>query len=82
MNTGPIESWSQNPADTGAMYPFVGWEVSLFVVCVAAWLIWTVWQIASEHREYAEQAKKLQQSGELEKVMSHSPTDVLLPEDQ
>ena len=69
MNTGPIESW-QNPAEIGAMYPFVGWEVPLFVICLIAWLAWMIWQMISENREYDSQVRQLQSPGEMDKVIN------------
>lgn len=51
--TTGVESFTQ-PDQVGPMYPFVGWEVFLFIVAVVLWVLWHVWQIRSENREYDE----------------------------
>ena len=55
MRTGQIDTWTGNPADVGPMYPFVGYEVPLFVVCVALWLAYTVWQMKHENAVYQDE---------------------------
>lgn len=39
MSTGNIESWAGNISEIGAVYPFVGTEVYLSIVC-AIFVLW------------------------------------------
>lgn len=41
MRTGLVESWAGNPAEVGPIYPFVGSEVTLFVICFVLWVLCT-----------------------------------------
>lgn len=66
MRTGLIRDWLRNPADIGPMYPFVGWEVPLFGLCVAAWIAFTFWQMRSESREYTAAQRDLEEQSALE----------------
>ncbi len=59
MQTGLIENWTGNPLDIGPMYPFVGMEMALFVVCAALVIVYTVWQLKFEARTYDEEAAAL-----------------------
>lgn len=72
MRTGLIETWAGNPADVGPMYPFVGSEVPLFVVCVVLWLAYTVWQIKHENATYAAELDRLAEAD--------SPASAIEPE--
>ena len=62
MSTG-IESWHVSVESwkemSGAMGPFVGAEVILTVVVVAAWIVWQIWQIKAENASYDECEAKL-----------------------
>jgi predicted negative regulator of RcsB-dependent stress response len=51
-----------------AMYPFVGWEVTMTVIAVVVWLGWHIWQIKHENKTYDDQVAKLQ--GNLQKAVS------------
>ncbi len=59
MQTGLVSSWFGDPTQIGPLYPFVGWEVALFVLCFALWMLFVVWQIRSESREYADREREL-----------------------
>lgn len=52
MKTGLIDSWTNNPLDVGPLYPFVGWEMALFVVCLILWIVYTIWQIRFERNHF------------------------------
>ena len=58
MNTG-ITTWSTNPNEVGALFPFTGSEWIFLLICVAGWIIFHIWQIKSENSTYDEQANKL-----------------------
>lgn len=64
-----LESFA-NPANIGAMYPFVGSEGFLVIVALAIWVIWHIWQIAFENREYNEAVKLYREVG-LKRAMHH-----------
>jgi len=61
--TGQIESWAGNPLDIGPMYPFVGWELSMFVVCVTLCVAMTIWKIVHEQKQHAKEARMLRETG-------------------
>ncbi|MCE2437917.1 MAG: hypothetical protein J4F39_00665 [Candidatus Latescibacteria bacterium] len=65
MRTGLIDTWVGNPADVGPMYPFVGYEVPLFVVCIVLWIAYTIWQIKHENATYADELDQLAEAGSL-----------------
>ena len=56
-----IESWRQQLAELGPIYPFVGTEWLLLVVCGAFWLAWVIWQLRAEQSEHARARSFLQQ---------------------
>ncbi len=63
--TGPIDSWNNNPLDVGPIYPFAGWEVLMFAVCVAFCIAFIVWKLVTESAKYASAAQTLRESGRL-----------------
>ena len=57
MTTAHFESWVGNIADLGPIYPLVGWEVPIFLIGLAIWILWhilTIMQEEKEHREHSE----------------------------
>ncbi len=67
--TGPIESWNINPIDVGPIYPFVGWEILMFVASVAFCVAFMVWKFKTESAKYAAKAQELRESDELAKTL-------------
>ena len=61
MTTG-LETFA-NPADIGALYPFVGSETLMTIILLVLWVAWHVWQIKSENREYDEAVRKYREKG-------------------
>ena len=59
MSTTPVETWSVDLAEIGPVYPFVGSEGLMVVLCAAAWIGWHVWQIRAEKRDEEETLRKL-----------------------
>ena len=59
MQTGLVTSWAGNPLEQGPLYPFVGFEMILVVVCVALWVAFTVWQMKFETDGYGKEAQAL-----------------------
>ena len=62
MNFTPtIETWSSNPADTGPLYPFVGTELILSVLCLIFFVLFMIWKFRSEQKTYDRQVPALRQ---------------------
>lgn len=75
MSTGNIENWDGSVVDLGPIYPFVGWEGLMVVLCVIFWVGWHIWQIRMENRRLDDQSRQLRQSGNLQRAVTdeHSP---------
>ena len=63
IHTG-LTSWGA----VTTMYPFVGWEVTMFIIGVVVWIAFHFWQIKFENNSYDEQVSKLR--GNLSKAVS------------
>ena len=59
MSTGLIESWGGKISDIGPMYPFVGAEFLLFIVCLVLWIVWHIVQIKGENKQLMEESKNV-----------------------
>ena len=59
MSTTPVETWAVDLAEIGPIYPFVGSEGLMVVLCVVAWIGWHVWQLRAEKRDEEETLRKL-----------------------
>ena len=59
MQTGLVTSWSGNPLEQGPLYPFVGSEMILVVICVALWVAFTLWQLKFETDSYGKEEQAL-----------------------
>lgn len=62
-STGPIESWRVDPSQVGPIYPFVGWEIFMFAICTALFLVFLVWKFADEKKKYAAQITSIRTTG-------------------
>jgi len=52
MSTTIVESWSgADLSQLGPIYPFVGWEVTLFIAGLIFWLGFHIIQIRIENKE-------------------------------
>lgn len=58
MSTTPIESWAVDLADVTNIYPMVGSEVILTVICVALWIVWHIWQVRFENETYRKEREQ------------------------
>ena len=74
-STGLIENWKNNPIDVGPIYPFVGWEMLMFVACVAFCVAFIVWKFITESATYSAKANQLRESGELAKALEAQNKD-------
>lgn len=73
-STGPIESWNVNPIDVGPIYPFVGWEALMCLVCAAFFVLFMVWKFLTENAKYAQATRRLRESNELAKNLANGST--------
>lgn len=58
MSMTNVETWNVDLANVGAIYPWVGSEVILWIIGVVFWLYWHWWQARHESRTYAEDEQK------------------------
>jgi hypothetical protein len=70
MSTANFENWDGNILDLGPIYPFVGWEGFMVVLCVVFWIGWHVVQIKMENKKLEDQARSLRQSGRLQQALN------------
>ena len=75
MRTGFVDSWATTPSDVGPMYPFVGWEFPLLVICLMLWIGFTLWQMKFEDSTYAEECEALNAGDQLSKTVEESEGD-------
>lgn len=73
-NTAPFNDWSGNMVDLGPLYPFVGSEVALVVVCAIFWIVWHILQIRMENKQLEEEARRLREGGNLQKALQEEHT--------
>lgn len=59
MSTTPVETWAAELTEHGPIYPFVGSEGLMVILCFAAWIVWHIWQIRAEKRDEEEALRKL-----------------------
>ena len=65
-----IVTWNVNPVDVGPIYPFVGMETRMFAACAAFVALFLVWKFSTETAGYTERAKRLRESGGLNKALN------------
>ncbi|MBL8710775.1 MAG: hypothetical protein JNL25_16400 [Rhodospirillaceae bacterium] len=69
MSTGSFENWQGNMLDIGPLYPFVGSEGLMFIVCVAFWIFWHVAQWRMEDSNFSDDMKVLKQGDNLQRAL-------------
>ncbi|MGH6891887.1 MAG: hypothetical protein ACREEP_06490 [Dongiaceae bacterium] len=74
MSTGNIANWDGNVLDIGPIYPFVGWEGFMVVLCVIFWIGWHILQIRTENKQLDDEAAMLRQSGRMQKALDTEHT--------
>ncbi len=75
MSTGSIENFTGNIAEIGPMYPFVGTEWLLTLLCLVFWLAWHVLQIRVENRNLKDDADRYVTKEILNRVYKREETD-------
>jgi hypothetical protein len=75
MTTGNFSDWNGEMFDLGPLYPFVGWEVPMVIICLLFWIGWHFLQIRMENRHLEEEAARLRQGENLQKAIlaEHTP---------
>lgn len=69
MSTASFANWNGNMFDLGPIYPFVGWEVPMVIVCVIFWIGWHILQIRMENRQLDEEVRSLRQGDRLRRAI-------------
>ncbi len=65
MSTTEVTTWAADLSTIGAIYPFVGWEMTMFILGLIFWIGFHVWQIRAENRTYEEDLAKLRKPEDL-----------------
>ena len=69
MSTGNVANWDGNILDIGPIYPFVGWEGFMVVLCLIFWVAWHILQIRMENKQLDDEANNLKRGGGLKKAL-------------
>ncbi len=76
MSTGNIESWAGTISEIGPVYPFVGTEVILTIVCAIFVLWFLIKQSSIENATLAEEQRKFGGNESLSKIVAlEAPND-------
>ena len=75
MNTGMVSNWDGTMFDIGPIYPFVGWEVPMVILGFIFWIGWHYLQIRAENQRLDHEARRLRQSGDLQKLLQTERID-------
>jgi len=70
MSTGLVDNWL-NVDTFGPIYPFVGTEMMLAIVCVVFWIGWHVLQIRKESAEFKADIENINKQGGPGKVLEN-----------
>jgi hypothetical protein len=57
MTTANFAIWHGNMSEMGAIYPLVGWEVPIFLIGLAMWILWHILTIIQEEKEHKKHAE-------------------------
>ncbi len=66
-------TWAVDLANVGAVYPWIGLEVIMVIVAVAAWILWHILQIREEECEYATDIKRYGSKESIKKAIDDYP---------
>ena len=66
-------TWAVDLANTGAVYPWQGYELIMVIVAVAAWILWHIVQLREEKEEYAEDIEKYGTKEAIKKALDEHP---------
>ena len=66
-------TWAVDLANTGAVYPWQGYELIMVIVAVAAWILWHIIQLREEKEEFAEDIQKYGSKEAIKKALDEHP---------
>ncbi|MGK2921510.1 MAG: hypothetical protein ACSLE4_01770 [Methyloceanibacter sp.] len=66
-------TWAVDLADTGAVYPWQGYELIMVIVGVALWILWHIIQLRDEKVEYAEDVRLYGNKESIERALDDHP---------
>jgi hypothetical protein len=69
MTLEDVGTWTGNVADIGPIYPMVGSEVILTIICIAFWIGWHIWQFRMENSNYEDDLKTLKQGDNMDRAL-------------
>jgi hypothetical protein len=69
MSTGNIENWTGDMLAIGPLYPFVGIETLLVIVCFVLWIVWHIWQSRMESSNYNDDMETLKHGDNMAKAL-------------
>lgn len=69
MTTGSFENWAGDISAIGPIYPFVGSEFLLFLVCLAFWIMWHVVQLRIERQEFDSDLRRMQSKEAAQRIL-------------
>ena len=66
-------TWAVDLANTGAVYPWQGYELIMVIVAVALWILWHIIQLRDEKAEFAEDIRKYGSKESIKKALDDHP---------
>ena len=75
MSTADFQDFTGNMTEIGPMYPFVGWEWLLTLLCFVFWIAWHFWQFRIETREFKKEADNHVSKEVLDRVYKREEAD-------
>ena len=78
-STGLVTDWNVSPGDLGPIYPFVGSESVLFVLCLAFCAAFMIWKLVTENAKYSKRAQQLREADNLSEALQSDPLNHRIP---
>ena len=67
-------SWAVDLANIGAIYPWQGSEVIMFIVAFVVWVVFHILQIKQENVDYNEDIERYGSANSIKKALDEHPT--------
>ena len=67
-------SWAVDLANIGAIYPWQGSEVIMFIVAFVVWIVFHIVQIKQENVDYNEDIERYGSADSIKKALDEHPT--------
>ncbi len=68
-----MNTWAVDLAETGAIYPWQGYELIMVIVGVALWILWHIIQLREEKAEFAEDIRLYGSKESIKKALDDHP---------